>query len=141
MSATRVFNGVDGAPRIVAVIPLTFDVSAKKVVNSLAEVLDLPSADCPEDGVWKMRCGSHFIRSEISKLTDTEPIASKLRCNSAQCHTEIFTRLWMHARSLIMWSLFCPAVFKLTNGVTPCCAPCRLKACPKLSAWYHRTRN
>ncbi|KJA27824.1 hypothetical protein HYPSUDRAFT_130852 [Hypholoma sublateritium FD-334 SS-4] len=55
VSATRVFNGVDGAPRIVAVIPLTPDVSTKTAVASLAEVLDLSSEDCPEDGIWKMR--------------------------------------------------------------------------------------
>ncbi|KAF8197913.1 ribosome biogenesis protein tsr1 [Pholiota molesta] len=55
VSATRVFNGVDGAPRIVAVIPLTPDVSTKTVVSSLAEVLDISANDCPEDGIWKMR--------------------------------------------------------------------------------------
>ncbi|TFK44273.1 ribosome biogenesis protein tsr1 [Crucibulum laeve] len=55
VSATRVFNGVDGAPRIVAVIPLTADVSTKGTVLSLAESLDVSAEDCLEDGVWKMR--------------------------------------------------------------------------------------
>ncbi|KAF4620522.1 hypothetical protein D9613_000299 [Agrocybe pediades] len=55
ISATRIFSGVDGAPRIVAVIPLTYDVSAKSTVKSLAESLDIEADDCPEDGIWKMR--------------------------------------------------------------------------------------
>lgn len=57
VSATRVFNGVDGAPRIVAVIPLTEDVSAKTTVQSLADALDISADECPEDGIWKLRCG------------------------------------------------------------------------------------
>ncbi|KAF8871255.1 ribosome biogenesis protein tsr1 [Gymnopilus junonius] len=55
ISATRIFNGVDGAPRIVAVIPLTGDVSTKSTVRSLAASLDIPADDCPEDGLWKLR--------------------------------------------------------------------------------------
>uniref|UniRef100_A0A8H7Y4G9 Ribosome biogenesis protein tsr1 n=1 Tax=Psilocybe cubensis TaxID=181762 RepID=A0A8H7Y4G9_PSICU len=55
VSATRIFNGVDGAPRIVAVIPLTEDVSAKSTVQSLADVLDMSADDCPDDGIWKMK--------------------------------------------------------------------------------------
>ncbi|KIM45379.1 hypothetical protein M413DRAFT_442049 [Hebeloma cylindrosporum] len=55
VSATRIFNGVDGAPRIVAVIPLTEDVSPKLTVASLAESLDSTAEDCPEDGLWKLR--------------------------------------------------------------------------------------
>jgi pre-rRNA-processing protein TSR1 len=58
ISATRIFNGVDGAPRIVAVIPLTDDVSTKSTVASLADSLDLSGSECPEDGLWKMRCAS-----------------------------------------------------------------------------------
>ncbi|KAF9484427.1 ribosome biogenesis protein tsr1 [Pholiota conissans] len=54
-SASRVFNGADGAPRIIAVVPLTPDVSTKGVVSILAEVLDTSADDCPEDGIWKMR--------------------------------------------------------------------------------------
>lgn len=55
ISSTRIFNGVDGAPRIVAVIPLTGDVSTRNVIASLAESLELLAEDCPEDGIWKMR--------------------------------------------------------------------------------------
>ncbi|KAJ7497776.1 ribosome biogenesis protein tsr1 [Mycena latifolia] len=55
VSATRLFNGVDGAPRIVAVIPLTPDISARGAVSSLAEALDVPADDCPDHGLWRMR--------------------------------------------------------------------------------------
>ena len=58
ISATRIFNGVDGAPRIVAIIPLTEDVSTKSIVASLADSLDISGTECPEDGLWKMRCAS-----------------------------------------------------------------------------------
>lgn len=60
ISATRVFNGVDGAPRIVSVIPLTPDVSPKRAVASLAGALDISGNECPEDGLWKIRCGNLF---------------------------------------------------------------------------------
>ncbi|KAF8058804.1 ribosome biogenesis protein tsr1 [Lyophyllum atratum] len=55
VSATRVFNGVDGAPRIVAVIPLSADINPRSVVLSLAESLDVSAEDCPQTGLWKMK--------------------------------------------------------------------------------------
>ncbi|TRM70138.1 hypothetical protein BD626DRAFT_390775 [Schizophyllum amplum] len=55
VSATRLFSGVDGAPRIVAVIPLTDDVSAKGAVSALASSLDASADDCPDTGLWGMR--------------------------------------------------------------------------------------
>ncbi|KAG6820822.1 hypothetical protein H0H93_011116 [Arthromyces matolae] len=55
ISATRVFSGVDGAPRIVAIIPLCPDVDPKTVVSSLAESLDVSADDCPQSGLWKMK--------------------------------------------------------------------------------------
>ncbi|KAJ6508107.1 ribosome biogenesis protein tsr1 [Mycena vulgaris] len=55
VSATRLFNGVDGAPRIVAVIPLTEDISTRSAVSSLADALDVASDDCPDHGLWRMR--------------------------------------------------------------------------------------
>ncbi|KAJ7661687.1 ribosome biogenesis protein tsr1 [Mycena rosella] len=54
ISATRLFNGVDGTPRIVAVIPLTPDISTRGAVSSLAEALDVAADDCPEHGLWRM---------------------------------------------------------------------------------------
>lgn len=55
VSATRIFNGVDGAPRIVAVVPLTPDVQCRSVIASLAESLDVPTEDLREQGLWKMK--------------------------------------------------------------------------------------
>jgi len=55
VSATRIFNGVDGAPRIVAVIPLSEDVDARRTVSALAEALDAAADDCPETGLWKLK--------------------------------------------------------------------------------------
>ncbi|KAG6900730.1 hypothetical protein C0993_003756 [Termitomyces sp. T159_Od127] len=57
VSATRVFSGVDGAPRIVAVIPLCPDVDAKAIVTSLADALEVSADDCPQTGLWKIRAG------------------------------------------------------------------------------------
>lgn len=55
VSATRLFNGVDGTPRIVAVIPLSEDVDARSTVAALAEALDAAADDCPETGLWKLK--------------------------------------------------------------------------------------
>ena len=55
VSATRIFNGVDGTPRIVAVVPLTPDVSARDVACGLAKALDVNSESCPERGLWRMQ--------------------------------------------------------------------------------------
>ena len=55
-SVTRLFHGVDGAPRIVAIIPLSGDLNARASVASLAESLDLSADDCPETGLWQLRC-------------------------------------------------------------------------------------
>ncbi|KAF5355442.1 hypothetical protein D9758_006394 [Tetrapyrgos nigripes] len=54
VSATRLFNGVDGAPRIVAVVPLCEDISAAKAIATLAESLDVEPDDVPEKGIWRM---------------------------------------------------------------------------------------
>ncbi|KZT10829.1 ribosome biogenesis protein tsr1 [Laetiporus sulphureus 93-53] len=54
ISATRIFNGVDGAPRIVAIVPLTEDVSSHSVASALARSLD-PSADDVSEGLCKIR--------------------------------------------------------------------------------------
>lgn len=48
-SATRIFSGRDGAPRLVAVVPLTDDVSPKLAVRSLNGALDLEE-EVPEEG-------------------------------------------------------------------------------------------
>jgi pre-rRNA-processing protein TSR1 len=55
MDATRLFNGVDGAPRIVAVIPLTEDANARESVIRLANFLGVDPEAIPETGLWRMR--------------------------------------------------------------------------------------
>ncbi|KAL4251449.1 Ribosome biogenesis protein Bms1/Tsr1 [Abortiporus biennis] len=55
ISATRLFNGADGAPRIVAVVPLSADVNAKNVASALSESLDVSGDECPDSGLWRLR--------------------------------------------------------------------------------------
>ena len=64
LSSTRVFNGVDGAPRIVAVIPLSRDLSARTIVASLVASLDKTTDDCPEVGLWRTR----YVSSAFAEL-------------------------------------------------------------------------
>ncbi|KAL6298374.1 ribosome biogenesis protein tsr1 [Sparassis latifolia] len=62
VSATRLFSGPDGAPRIVAIVPLTEDVTAASVVEALAG---------PLDGVLLEACGggSYRLRAERFKTS------------------------------------------------------------------------
>lgn len=53
IEATKVFAGRDGAPRVVAVVPLADDVSAKLAVRSLNAGLDIEE-DVPEAGVARV---------------------------------------------------------------------------------------
>jgi pre-rRNA-processing protein TSR1 len=55
VSATRLFNGADGAPRIVAIIPLSEDVQASSAARAVAAALDVSPEDCPQHGLWKIR--------------------------------------------------------------------------------------
>ncbi|KAF8647031.1 hypothetical protein AX16_006868 [Volvariella volvacea WC 439] len=55
IASTRVFHGADGAPRIVAIIPLTGDVNPHSILTALAGSLDIPTEACPQYGLWKMR--------------------------------------------------------------------------------------
>ncbi|TCD68284.1 hypothetical protein EIP91_011250 [Steccherinum ochraceum] len=55
VSATRLFSGVDGAPRIVAIIPLTADVRARDVAQSLKNALSASAEECPAAGLWKLK--------------------------------------------------------------------------------------
>ncbi|EMD37700.1 hypothetical protein CERSUDRAFT_114337 [Gelatoporia subvermispora B] len=55
VSATRVFSGVDGAPRIIAVVPLTEDVDTRKVATALTQALDGEVDESSSNGLWKLR--------------------------------------------------------------------------------------
>ncbi|KAI0305403.1 hypothetical protein B0F90DRAFT_1697675 [Multifurca ochricompacta] len=54
LSAIRVFGGVDGAPRIVAVIPLCEDVGSHSAVAALSKSLALP-VQTDQETIWKIK--------------------------------------------------------------------------------------
>ena len=62
VSATRIFAGVDGAPRIVAVIPLAPDVDAKNVAKGLAGAVGLE--DEGSESIWKIRYVGILLRGD-----------------------------------------------------------------------------
>ncbi len=66
VSASRIFSGVDGAPRIVVIIPLTEDVSAQVALSSLVQALDMSSDDYPKEGLHKIKCASSLCVVIIS---------------------------------------------------------------------------
>ena len=55
VASTRIFNGVDGAPRIIAVIPLSADVDARIASHALIDSLDLGVEPQMEYGTWTVR--------------------------------------------------------------------------------------
>ncbi|KAI0256330.1 ribosome biogenesis protein tsr1 [Lactifluus subvellereus] len=54
LASIRIFGGVDGAPRIVAVIPLCEDVSSRSAVSTLSNSLALPT-QIDQEPVWKIK--------------------------------------------------------------------------------------
>ncbi|KAI0358546.1 ribosome biogenesis protein tsr1 [Trametes cingulata] len=55
VSATRIFSGIDGAPRIVAIVPLTEDVKARDVSERLAQSIDATLEEDPATGLQRLR--------------------------------------------------------------------------------------
>lgn len=55
VSTTKLFSGVDGAPRVVAVIPLSEDVNAQAAAKAFAGALDAETDSCPAHGLWKLK--------------------------------------------------------------------------------------
>jgi pre-rRNA-processing protein TSR1 len=53
IEAMRIFSGVDGAPRVVAVIPLCPDVSAREVVRAMMAPLESETLDVPKIGLFR----------------------------------------------------------------------------------------
>lgn len=100
------FNGVDGAPRIVTVIPLCSDVTAKELVMSIVGSLgpDVETKSCPELGIWRTRYV--YMRTYIDSI-DSEsslgPNVFGLIFNSSSCLMVPFTRRWTPERSRITW--------------------------------------
>ena len=56
VSATRIFSGLDGAPRVVAIVPLTEDVKTRDVSQKLAEAIDGTLEEDAASGLQKLRC-------------------------------------------------------------------------------------
>ena len=56
VSATRIFSGTDGAPRVVAIVPLTEDVKARDVSAKLAQAIDGTLEEDEVSGLQKLRC-------------------------------------------------------------------------------------
>ena len=62
LSAISIFGGVDGAPRIVAVIPLCEDVDSHSVVSVLSTSLGLPDNIIGQESITKIKfVGSPFF--------------------------------------------------------------------------------
>jgi pre-rRNA-processing protein TSR1 len=61
LSAVRIFGGVDGAPRVVAVVPLCQDVTSRAAVSAFAQSLELPT-QTDDECVWKIKfVGAFFV--------------------------------------------------------------------------------
>ncbi|KAI9511128.1 ribosome biogenesis protein tsr1 [Russula earlei] len=54
LSAVRVFGGVDGAPRVVAVVPLCEDADSRAAVSALSKSLELPT-QADQESVRKIK--------------------------------------------------------------------------------------
>ncbi|KAH9942361.1 ribosome biogenesis protein tsr1 [Epithele typhae] len=63
VSATRIFSGIDGAPRIVAVIPLTEDVNTRDITAKLAEAIDGSLEEDTETGLQRLSRAERFKTS------------------------------------------------------------------------------
>ncbi|KAI1795604.1 ribosome biogenesis protein tsr1 [Ganoderma leucocontextum] len=55
VSATRIFSGLDGAPRVVAIVPLTEDIKVRDVSKRLAEAIEGTLEEDPTSGLQKLR--------------------------------------------------------------------------------------
>jgi hypothetical protein len=68
LSAVRIFGGVDGAPRVVAVVPLCEGVTSRDVVSELSRSLELPT-QTDQECIWKIKFVGplfHFCVSSLS---------------------------------------------------------------------------
>ena len=61
LASIRIFGGVDGAPRVVAVVPLCEDVSSRSAISALSNSLALP-AQMDQEPVWKVKFVNPFLR-------------------------------------------------------------------------------
>ncbi|KAI5118921.1 hypothetical protein M0805_003745 [Coniferiporia weirii] len=83
VSATRLFNGVDGAPRIVAVVPLSGDVSPREAAAALADSLNADAGACPEFGSWKLKADRFKTSLHFLNLAYRDFYAALDACKAA----------------------------------------------------------
>ncbi len=64
LSVVRIFGGVNGAPRVVAVVPLCQDVTSRAVVSALSQSLEHPT-QTDQECIWRIKFVGpllHFFR-------------------------------------------------------------------------------
>ncbi|KAI0066003.1 ribosome biogenesis protein tsr1 [Artomyces pyxidatus] len=83
ISATRIFSGVDGAPRIVAIVPLTLDVDAGAVAAALAESIGASTEDRPDRGLWKIKAERFKTSLQFLQLPYRSLYAALDACKAA----------------------------------------------------------
>jgi hypothetical protein len=85
LSAVRIFGGVHGAPRIVAVVPLCQDVTSRSVVSALSQSLEHPT-QTDQECIWRIKFVGpllHFFASFLSLYRLSEGWnGSRHPCNS-----------------------------------------------------------
>ena len=98
VSATRIFNGIDGTPRTIAIVPLTEDVSVRNVSSRLAQAIDGTLEEDPVNGLQKLRYAPILpllrpIPGPYSRMnmyipagqTGSRPPSSLSLCPTARC--------------------------------------------------------
>ncbi|KAI8994012.1 ribosome biogenesis protein tsr1 [Trametes punicea] len=83
VSATRIFSGVDGAPRIVAIVPLTEDVKARDVSEKLAQAIDATLEEDANTGLQKLRADRFKTSLQFMPLPYRQMYASLDACKVA----------------------------------------------------------
>ncbi|KAI0829822.1 ribosome biogenesis protein tsr1 [Trametes gibbosa] len=83
VSATRIFSGVDGAPRIVAIVPLTEDVSARDVSSRLAQSIDGTLEDNPAAGLQRLRADRFKTSAQFIPLPYKQIYTALDACKTA----------------------------------------------------------
>lgn len=82
LSAVSIFGGVDGAPRIVAVIPLCEDVDSHSAVSALSTSLELPD-DAGQESIRKIKVDRFKTSLQFIQLAFGDFYASLDACKVA----------------------------------------------------------
>lgn len=142
ISATRLFAGADGVPRVVAVVPLSPDVSAAATATIVADAVGAEEVGCPEveGGIWKIRCvhpDRHTTLALANHNDEKGQTASKPPFSLLRCPTAGFTQRSMRAKPPTTSSSYCLQLWRLITGATPSCVRCRRRACHRLLRAAH----